>query len=74
MTKQFEDIEVSLEKEKTNTSLSSTGMSYIMIINSELYDHNEFFMIGDDLVAEVSTRKNGRSDMEDRVNNVFKIY
>ena len=30
-------------------------------------------MIGDDLVAEVSTRKNGRSDMEDRVDNVFMI-
>ena len=30
-------------------------------------------MIGDDLMAEVSTRKNGRSDMEDRVNNVCKI-
>lgn len=40
---------------------------------SELDDHNEYFIIGDEFYGEVSTKKNGRTDMEDRV-NLFEIY
>ena len=34
---------------------------------SELNEYNECFMVGDDLMAEVSTKKCGRPNMEDRV-------
>jgi hypothetical protein len=36
-------------------------------VNSDLNDYQEVFKIGEDVMAEVSTRKCGRLEMEDRV-------
>lgn len=42
-------------------------------MSSELNDHWESFLVGDELMAEVSTRKCGRPKMEDRVHNYKQL-